>query len=181
MINKLKTSSKTITYVVDFINNISLLEMPNETTVEKIVENCGIVTNEDKNLFLYNMQSLIIKSYSVNDMRTRNSVDIIEYFINILDMYNRKLQSNFSNIHTSIWYILCLRSSDTNDIELLKNMIENDVLENEEFENCEMMHKLDILTYYLSLLLNEQEVDIDKINNINNKIKELNSIVRGDN
>lgn len=179
MLDKLKTSSKTIVHIVDLINSISILRTPDNNIIDKIIINCNINSDNDKYLFLYNMQSIIVKAYS-NNMINKPKEDIINYFNNILDIYNDKLSMNFSRIHSIIWYVTCLRSLDGNDIGDIKNIIENEIINNNEFDNCETMHKLDILTYYLSILLNEQNIDIDKINNINNKIKYLNSLVKGE-
>lgn len=182
--NQVFHSNKTITLIPDFINGLVNLEFKTET-FNKMIQVCNLTTNDDKCEFLYNLQQFIDRAYRRPEQENlefvlTNKDILINLFKQIIRHYNITTNSTFNEeVHAKIWYVTIVRSNNAFDEDF--RVLLEEIINMTEFGQCEIKHKGSIYNLYLTLLLNEDYMDLELINTINDKLKELNlRVYRGE-
>ena len=173
--NALK-SWKNVTLVPDFMR--AVLEMKDfRESLSGMVEICNLTTDLEKDVFFFVLYDYILKVYSNKieerkDFILNNEEQLIKYFEEIILFYNELTNSNYDVLHAKIWHIFIYKLTSTN-IEINKDKME-EVISHDSFDYCELKHKSLILGNYIQYLLAQESPDINKLFELNEKLKSLN-------
>lgn len=173
--NNIINNIDNITFMVDFINNILSLTDTSKV-LETLINRADLQTQKDKDDFLYDLFDYIVRAYKSAPTKTFSSYEdssLIDYFGNMIDNYNLFTNSNYNYLHKNIWHVslsIVVNNAPINTAQLLKEIIEND-----NFDDCEYKHKTFLLGLQIQMLLTSNPIDLEQLNTASSKLKELNN------
>lgn len=174
--NNIEKSWKTITLIPDYMN--AVLELRDcRDILESIVKVCELQTEFDKAELFFALFGYTVKAYKnhITLEQVKENTDAIKTYLNsIIETYNEITQSSYSKLHVDIWYNCMLREimADSDMIQPIE-----EITSNEEFERCEIKHKNLMLGLHIQILLNSENIDLEKINSLNSRLKLSNAKV----
>jgi hypothetical protein len=173
----IEKSWKTITLIPDFMNEVvNFLDY--KETLKDVVRFCEIDNDNDKSLLFYSLYSYTVKAYKAkvdNEFIIENEKRIISYFDELIKYYNELTNYNYNELYKDIWYFSIYRNT-VNDTEIDERL--EAITFNPLFDDCEIRHKSLMLNIHIQYLLDKDDSDFDKLIILNEKLKELNSLVR---
>ena len=173
--NNIINNVSNITTLVDFINNVLILEDV-DNVLEFLVSKAELNTEQEKNDFLYDVFDYIVRAYKSSPTKTflsHNEETIKEYFGNIITKYNSLTKSNYNSLHKDIWYAALNIIIDDNPRDITQLL--KDIITDINFDNCEYRHKTFLLGLQIQMLITCNPIDLQQLNLVSSKLKELNN------
>lgn len=176
--SNIEKSWKTITLIPDFMNNVLALSS-NEDIIKDMVKACEVKTDNDKSELLYALFNYTSRAYNNNSISYEEFLlkkeEITNYFGEIINCYNKETDSDYNELHKEIWY-LSIQRSLSNEIFYTDEI--SKITDNELLDECEIKHKNHILGLHIQLLISKDEIDFEKLNILNSKLKTSNLKVK---
>lgn len=173
--NNIINNINNITFMVDFINNVLSLT-DTSSVLETLIKKADLQTQKDKDNFLYDLFDYVVRAYKSAPIETFLSYEdssLIDYFGNMIDNYNLFTNSNYNYLHKNIWHVslsIVVNDSPIDTVQLLKEIIEDD-----NFDDCEYRHKTFLLGLQTQMLITSNPIDLEQLNIVSSKLKELNN------